>query len=253
MVKIKNDLTGKQFGRLTVIQRSDDVVRKNGRCIAAWVCKCSCGNPSDIIICGHNLTRKNRGTLSCGCLAKEKSAIRIYNASKKYNDYEVQEDYVIMYTTKGEPFFVDLEDFWRVKDYCWYKNKQGYIASQQNRKGILLHDLIMNCPKGYVVDHIGNNDTLNDCRKSNLRIGTRSQNGFNRRAYKNNKTGVVGVRYSEKRKKYEAYITVNKKRIYLGRFDVFEDAVDARKKAEHKYSGEWSYDESQKLWRENNE
>ena len=111
----------------------------------------------------------------------------------------------------------------------------------------------MNCPKGYVVDHIGNNDTLNDCRKSNLRIGTRSQNGFNRRAYKNNKTGVVGVRYSEKRKKYEAYITVNKKRIYLGRFDVFEDAVDARKKAEHKYSGEWSYDESQKLWRENNE
>lgn len=253
MIEIKNDLTGKQFGRLTVIQRADDIVGKNGMCYPAWECKCNCGNPSNIIIRGHSLTRKTRPTLSCGCLAKEKSAIRIYEASKKYNDYEIQEDYVIMYTTKGEPFFVDLDDFWRVKDYCWFKNKQGYIASNEKGKGFLLHDFIMNCPKGYIVDHIGNNDTLIDCRKSNLRIGNRSQNGYNRRAYKNNKTGVVGVRYNKDRDKYTSYITVNKKRIYLGNFENFDDAVKARKDAEEKYFREWSYDNSQKLWRENNE
>lgn len=34
------DLTGKQIGYLTVIQKLDE--RKNGSCL--WLCKCDCGN-----------------------------------------------------------------------------------------------------------------------------------------------------------------------------------------------------------------
>ena len=41
-----------------------------------------------------------------------------------------------------------------------------------------------------------------------------------------------------------AYIAIDKKQIHLGLFDKFEDAVKARKEAEDKYFGEWSYDNS---------
>ena len=57
------DLTGKQFGRLTVLY---DTKRKQGK-EHIWHCKCECGNECDIV--GVSL-RSNR-TKSCGCLKKE--------------------------------------------------------------------------------------------------------------------------------------------------------------------------------------
>lgn len=250
---VKRDLTGQVFGRLTVIKQVEDKQYSSGKCVPAWLCQCSCDARTQVIVSSGELTRKNNGTRSCGCLKKELSTKRLYKYSKKYNDYEVQEDYVIMYTQKGEPFFVDLEDFWRVKEFCWHKTMQGYICTHINRKAVLLHNFIMNCSPDMVTDHIGNNDTLNDCRKANLRIASRSQNGYNRKPYKSNKTGVTGVLYLKNKNKYIAYITVNKKRINLGTFDDFTIAVKARKEAEEKYYGEWSYDNSQRLWRQNNE
>ena len=57
------DLTGKKFGRLTVIEKTD---KRVSGCVV-WRCVCDCGNECFII--GSNLTRGN--TMSCGCLAKE--------------------------------------------------------------------------------------------------------------------------------------------------------------------------------------
>lgn len=37
------------------------------------------------------------------------------NFKKKRNDYEIQEDYVILYTQRNEIILVDLEDFGRLK------------------------------------------------------------------------------------------------------------------------------------------
>lgn len=56
------DLTGKKFGRLTVIEKSE----YNGGYIC-WLCKCECGNTT--IVRGCNL--KSGHTKSCGCLWKE--------------------------------------------------------------------------------------------------------------------------------------------------------------------------------------
>ncbi len=53
--------------------------------------------------------------------------------------------------------------------------------------------------------------------------------------YKNNKSGVKGVRYEPSKKKWRADIRVNYKAILIGRFNTFEEAVKARKKAEEKY------------------
>jgi len=62
MGKIK-DLTGKKFGRLTVMRYI--FTRKHCAC---WECKCVCGNT--IIVLGNSLQRRN--TQSCGCLRIER-------------------------------------------------------------------------------------------------------------------------------------------------------------------------------------
>lgn len=53
--------------------------------------------------------------------------------------------------------------------------------------------------------------------------------------YRNNKSGLAGVSFKEDENKWIAYISVNKKRINLGRFDDFFEACCARKSAENKY------------------
>lgn len=58
-----NDLTGKVFGKLTVI--ADDG-RTADRCIR-WKCLCECGN--EVNVSGRSLTSGH--TRSCGCLQRE--------------------------------------------------------------------------------------------------------------------------------------------------------------------------------------
>lgn len=57
------ELTGKTFGRLTVIKRQS--VTRWGN--VTWLCKCSCGN-THVVASDKLVTGK---TKSCGCLAKE--------------------------------------------------------------------------------------------------------------------------------------------------------------------------------------
>ena len=59
------DLTGKKFGRLTVIER----VSNNKWGQTKWLCQCDCGKKK--IIYGGSLTRKIESTKSCGCLRNE--------------------------------------------------------------------------------------------------------------------------------------------------------------------------------------
>ena len=62
------DITGKRFGRLTVIEKSNE--KRYGR--LSWKCQCECGNY--IVVATQSL---NSGeTKSCGCLSKEIAAKR---------------------------------------------------------------------------------------------------------------------------------------------------------------------------------
>lgn len=64
MVKVKNDLTGKRFGKLVVIgQDAED----HGR-YSYWICKCECGNEKSIR--GTSLTSGRQ--ISCGCVQKDR-------------------------------------------------------------------------------------------------------------------------------------------------------------------------------------
>lgn len=83
---------------------------------------------------------------------------------------------------------------------------------------------------GVVVDHRDNNPQNNrwkNLRNTSIRGNVQNQT----RAHHHNATGLLGVHYDEKRKKYESQITVNKVRIHLGRFDTAKEAHEAYKGA----------------------
>lgn len=62
------DLTGKRFGRLIVIDRADDYITPgSGRHRPQWNCKCDCGNMTVV----RSTCLKGGITRSCGCLNKE--------------------------------------------------------------------------------------------------------------------------------------------------------------------------------------
>lgn len=220
------DLTGKRFGRLTVIERAENHITKSGKTYVQWLCKCDCGN--EVVVAARSLIANL--TKSCGCI------------QKKYNNYDLSGEYGIGYTSKGEEFYFDLEDYELIKPYCWYLSNRGYVTSGCGKNFKLLHRLIMNCAPDMVVDHINHNKL--DNRKNNLRVCTQNKNLCNCVISKNNSSGATGVGFDKQRNKWTASITVNYKKIHLGRYDDIEDAIKVRKEAEEKYFGEYSYDNS---------
>ena len=130
------DLTGKRFGKLTIIG-IDHVHPHNG---VYWRCKCDCGN--ECVVIGSHL--RNGHTKSCGCIPK----VNLRNISKlhheKYYDLGTKFDNSLRKSdlkphNNNVSFYTGISynksrDFWR--SYCdfqscryekWFKNKEDAI------------------------------------------------------------------------------------------------------------------------------
>jgi hypothetical protein len=235
------DLTGKQFSNWKVLKREGS--NKRGR--AMWLCECQCENKTLRVVDGTNL--RHNLSKSCGC--QQKRIASEYNkiSKRRFNTYDLSGEYGVGYTSKGEEFYFDLEDYDLIKDYCWCSNGDGYITSksQKNTKEcIILQRLIMDTPSEYVADHISHN--LNDNRKLNLRNSAIQENAMNKCKASNNTSGVTGVSWHKKCNQWIARIGYKNENIYLGQFDDFDEAVKVRKEAEEKYHKEYSYNNSMK-------
>jgi len=134
--------------------------------------------------------------------------------------------------------FLDSFFEYRDGDLYWKPEKAGTIDGsgywQTGIKGRYFknHRLIFLMHHGYlpnVIDHIDGNKTNN--KIENLREATRSQNNCNTKISSKNTSGIKGVSWVEKFKKWRARIYVEKKMYHLGYFEDFEDAVKASKKA----------------------
>lgn len=119
------DLTGKRFGRLSVISKT----RKYGR--VAWVCKCDCGNETTTLT-----TELLRGrTKSCGCLHREivgstfrkhgQHGTRLYriwsNMIQRCNN--PKNDNYHLYGAKGISVCDEWKDF---SAFCKWATENGY-------------------------------------------------------------------------------------------------------------------------------
>lgn len=135
--------------------------------------------------------------------------------------------------TQGKITVVDDEDFEWLSQYRWCYS-HGYALRATNAGArIYMHREVNKTPEGSETDHINRNKL--DNRKVNLRSVTRSQNTVNHTAHKHNITGIKGVVWDRKLRKYRAQIGVDKKRVSLGYFDDIAEALKVRKEAEHTY------------------
>jgi len=80
--KKMTDLTGRKFGRLSVVELSEEKTKRNK---AKWVCLCDCGSKKTIP--ADSLTKRNGNIKSCGCLRNDILHIQIVK-----NNIKLKED-----------------------------------------------------------------------------------------------------------------------------------------------------------------
>lgn len=110
-------------------------------------------------------------------------------------------------------------------------NKQGYKVVGMGGKLKKVHRLLSlafidNPENKTVIDHINNDRTDNNLE--NLRWATMSENQNNRKISVNNLSGVKGVYFDKKTKKWRAEIMNNNNKYNLGYYNTLEDAKTAR-------------------------
>lgn len=192
------DLTGQQFGFLTVVSHVPDSKP------AKWLCRCVCGK--ETIVSGSNLRRGH--TKSCGCI-------------KGTGIIGRRVGYLVVVEQVGADRYKCICD---CGNYCErsYKSitqSESMYCDECGRK--IRIDALLNC-----------GEFSGGTQISKLKsIPTKA-----------NKSGIVGVNYDKSRGKWQAGIRFKGHKYNLGRFDNFEDAVEARKKAEKELFGnflEW--------------
>ena len=222
------DMVNQKVGKWTVLYRVN-----NDRCgKVRWHCRCECGNEADIT--GASL--RSGITFSCGC------------SHRFQNDFDLSGEYGIAYDNKGCSFIFDKEDYDKIKPYYWRVHHNNFVSmticnrKTKTNKQYLLHRFLMNPNDIQEVDHINHNPL--DNRKSNLRVVIVAQNQMNSNRSIRNTSGIKGVNWNPKEKKWRVRISVNGKRISLGSFADYQDAVKCREEAEMKYYGEYRYAEA---------
>lgn len=145
--------------------------------------------------------------------------------------------------TRGLKAVVDDEDFEKVTKYkwwahkgrhCWYARRSYKLAGKKKKQ--YLHRFLLSVTSGSVVDHIDGNG-LNNIRR-NIRVCTTQQNARNRHRSLSG-TPFRGVSYRKDRGTWQAYITLDYKKVSLGTFAKVEDAIRIREEAAITYFGEF--------------
>lgn len=238
MVKVKNDLTGMVFHRLTVLKQADDYIDPNEIHHAQWLCECSCNQHNFVIVRQSYL--KNGHTKSCGCLSRELASERwignTYGADRQeVNKNDLSGEYGILWASNtNDEIWFDLDKADKILKHQWLVGKRGYPVTHIGGKLITMHVFL-----GYKdYDHIDRNKLNN--QSCNLRRATATENARNCSKQKNNTSGFIGVSWNKSRNKWESYIKTREKFIHLGQFTDKKDAIKIRLEAEKRYFGEFA-------------
>lgn len=112
-------------------------------------------------------------------------------------------------------------------DKVGFTNDKGYLAVNIEKKCIPVHRLIWMMQHGEMpslIDHI-DGDRQNN-RIENLRLADRYGNAQNKRMHRNNTSGVKGVSWHKRGKKWKAQIVCNGQNYNLGLYDLIDEAEE---------------------------
>jgi len=214
---------------------------KTQRCQHCVYAVKAAGNGNAVLICTNK-----EGSKGILFLAERQSTCRNFQREKETPNrpsVEQPEGGEIRFIplTKGKVAIVDAEDYAWLSQYKWHASKKGYnwyACRNYNRSIVCMHRVIMNAPKGMLVDHIDHNGLNN--RRSNLRLCTSSQNHQNRERTRGT-SNYKGV-YREKRyRKWCASVYFEGRNHYLGSFSNEVEAARAYDKKAAELFGEFAY------------
>ncbi len=208
------DLSGKKFGKLTVIQKTD--TKRKGSYL--WLCQCECGQT--ILLESYKIRREL--VKSCGCSRKGKNTKDLTKkkpvsscgcvragAIKNIAKQRFGKLTALRPTTKRKGGSV----VWTCLCDCGRTTEASYndlVSGNTRSCGCLIHE--KGRPGLSYVDQ-----TCIESLKSKA-------------LHKNNTSGYTGVQ--KQRGKWVALISLKKHRYYLGTYERFEDAVFVRQRAE---------------------
>lgn len=194
----KNDLTGRRFERLTVL---GDVGKRASNGKVLWHCLCECGKIT--FVRGDHL--ESGKVKSCGCLNDDLKRKRYKDLTGYEND-----NFKVIIRKESENHRVD----WLCE--CKHCGNYTYLNSNE-----IETTKSCGCLQGASKEFM---DSIRDAESLKSTKPTAKST-----------TGVRGVYYNKRKGKYQAFINVDKKTVYLGQFARLADAEHARKNAEHEF------------------
>jgi len=203
------DLTDQKFGKWTVIKRLENDPRGQTK----WYCKCDCGKEK--IVLGNKL--RHGESKSCGCNWKTQCR------------------------THGMWNTTEYISYYSMIQRCNNKNNTSYykyggigitVCERWMKFENFIEDMGLKPTPLHSIDRINGNGIYepNNCRWSDKKVQS-----WNTKIRSENVSGVKGVSWDNKNKKWRATIHVNGRQINLGRFDTIEEASIVRKNSELKF------------------
>lgn len=194
----KNDMTGRRFERLTVL---GDVGKRTANGKVLWHCLCECGKITFV----RSDHLKSGKVKSCGCLNDDLK-------SKRYKDLSNYENTNFKVLEKIGSFNQ------RVDWLCECKHCGNYTYLNSNE-----------------IETTKSCGCLKGASKEFMASITDPESLKSTKPTAKSTTGVRGVYYNKRKGKYQAFINVDKKTVYLGQFAKLSDAEHARKNAEQEF------------------